>query len=78
VAEPARLAEWLLRNDPAWTPEKIKQAMNGDKEQFVSLKDQVPVFIGYFTAFVNSKGQLNFRDDVYGHDKRLAAQLFGN
>ena len=76
VAEPRRLAEWLLRNDPAWTPEKIEKAMNGDKEKFVSLKDQVPVFIGYFTAFVNSKGQLNFRDDVYGHDARLAAQLF--
>lgn len=76
VAEPKRLAEWLLRNDPAWTPEKIEKAMNSDKEKFVSLKDQVPVFIGYFTAFVNSKGQLNFRDDVYGHDARLAAQLF--
>lgn len=77
VAEPRRLAEWLLRNDPAWTPEKIEKAMNGDKEKFVALKDQVPVFIGYFTAFVNSRGQLNFRDDVYGHDARLAAQLFG-
>jgi murein L,D-transpeptidase YcbB/YkuD len=37
----------------------------------------VPVFIVYFTAFVDSKGKLNFRDDVYGHDTRLAATLFG-
>lgn len=77
VAEPKRLAEWLLRDDKAWTPEKIEKAMNGAKETYVPLKEQLPVFIGYFTAFVNSKGQLNFRDDVYGHDARLAAQLFG-
>src|SRR5690606_40399726 len=77
VQEPKRLAEWLLRNDSTWTPQKIEQAMNSNKEKYVALKEQVPVFIGYFTAFVNSKGQLNFRDDVYGHDARLAAQLFG-
>jgi L,D-transpeptidase YcbB len=38
----------------------------------------VPVYIGYFTAFVDSNGRLNFRDDVYGHDARLAATLFGS
>jgi len=42
VAEPKRLAEWLLRNDPAWNSEKIEKAMNGNKEVYVSLKVQVP------------------------------------
>ncbi|UCJ06464.1 L,D-transpeptidase family protein [Chitinophaga pendula] len=77
VAEPAKLADWLLRKDSAWTPARIETAMNAGKEQFVTLKNQVPVFIGYFTAFVDSKGHLNFREDVYGHDARLAQQLFG-
>lgn len=77
VAEPKRLAMWLLRSDSSWTEKKIDEAMNGNKEKFVSLKTRVPVFIGYFTAFVNSKGVLNFRDDVYGHDAKLAATLFG-
>jgi murein L,D-transpeptidase YcbB/YkuD len=77
VGEPQHLAMWLLRNDPAWTKEKIEKAMNSKKEQYVPLKNKIPVFIGYFTAYVDSQGQLNFRDDVYGHDARLAAQLFG-
>jgi murein L,D-transpeptidase YcbB/YkuD len=77
VGEPQHLAEWLLRNDPAWTKDKIVKAMNAAKEQYVPLKNKIPVFIGYFTAYVDSQGQLNFRDDVYGHDARLAAQLFG-
>jgi len=77
VSEPQHLAEWLLRKDSSWTEKKIVAAMNGDKERFITLKEKVPVYIGYFTAFVDSDGRLNFRDDVYGHDARLAATLFG-
>ncbi|MCF6402079.1 L,D-transpeptidase family protein [Chitinophaga filiformis] len=77
VSEPQRLAEWLLRKDSAWTEQKIVAAMNGNKEKFITLKEKVPVYIGYFTAFIDSDGRLNFRDDVYGHDARLAATLFG-
>jgi murein L,D-transpeptidase YcbB/YkuD len=78
VSEPQHLAEWLLRKDSSWTQKKIVDAMNGGKEKFISLKEKVPVYIGYFTAFVDSDGRLNFRDDVYGHDTKLAATLFSS
>ncbi|WP_160714571.1 L,D-transpeptidase family protein [Chitinophaga solisilvae] len=78
VAEPKRLAQWLLRADSGWTDKKIDEAMNAGKEKYLTIKEKIPVFIGYFTAFVDSKGRLNFRDDVYGHDGRLAATLFGS
>lgn len=77
VSEPRRLATYLLRNDSSWTEKRIDAAMSATKEQYVTLKYKLPVFIGYFTAWVGSDGQLNFRDDVYGHDAKLAATLFG-
>ncbi|MGZ8553531.1 MAG: L,D-transpeptidase family protein [Chitinophagaceae bacterium] len=76
IAEPQKLAEFILRNDTTWTREKITKAMKSGKEKYVTLSPTIPVFIGYFTAWVNSKGELNFRDDVYGHDKKMAEQLF--
>ena len=76
LAEPKRLAEYLLRNDSAWTPANIGKAMHADKEQFVKVRPPVPVVIGYFTAWEDRLGRLNFRDDVYGHDARLATDLF--
>ncbi|MBL7985922.1 MAG: L,D-transpeptidase family protein, partial [Flavobacteriales bacterium] len=76
LSEPARLAEYLLRNDSTWNAAAIKKAMNGDKEITVKLSSPVPVVLGYFTAWVDEAGLLNFRDDVYGHDQRLAAELF--
>src|SRR5690606_18945285 len=68
VSQPAALAEYLLRADSAWTRKEIDRAMNSGKEKYVTLKDPVTVYIGYFTAWVDSKGHLNFRPDVYGHD----------
>jgi murein L,D-transpeptidase YcbB/YkuD len=76
LGEARRLAEFLLRNDKTWDSVKITKAMNTGKEQYVTLKQPVPVFIGYFTAWVDRQGKLNFRDDIYGHDKKLASHLF--
>jgi murein L,D-transpeptidase YcbB/YkuD len=42
----------------------------------VTLRKAIPVFIGYFTAWVDSEGLLNFRDDVYGHDAKVAEKMF--
>ena len=70
------MAEWLLRNYPEWTTEKIVSAMNQTTEKIVRLKDPVPVFIIYYTAWVDADGQVNFRDDVYDHDSELLKRMF--
>jgi len=76
LSDPQKMAEWLLRNDPSWNTEKIVSAMNQTTEKGVKLKDPVPVFIIYYTAWVDEEGQLNFRDDVYKHDSELMAKMF--
>ncbi|MDB5231728.1 MAG: L,D-transpeptidase family protein [Chitinophagaceae bacterium] len=76
LAEPEKMADFLLQNDPNWPPEKIRQAMDSGHEQNVRLKNPVPVFISYYTAWVDTQGQLNFRDDIYGHDSSLVVKMF--
>jgi L,D-transpeptidase YcbB len=66
----------LLRNDPNWPTEKIVEAMNKTTEKVVKLKDPVPVFIIYYTAWVDPEGLLHFRDDVYQHDTELVKNMF--
>ena len=70
LSEPEELANYLLRNDPSWNAGKINKAMHSTKEQWVKLSQPVPVAIVYFTAWVDEDGQLNFRDDIYGRDKK--------
>ena len=78
IAQPTRMATFLLRSDTSWTPAKIDSAMHQPKEQWVSLRQAVPVFIVYFTAWVDQDGKLNFRKDIYGHDAALASKMFLN
>lgn len=76
VGEPKKLAQYLLRSDSNWTTQKIDSAMQLKKEKWVPLKKSIPVFIVYFTAWVNQEGQLNFRKDIYKHDEKMAMKLF--
>lgn len=75
VEEPKRLAEFLLRDQPEWTPEKIDAAMHAGEERTVKLAHPVPVYLGYWTARVSADGLAQFRKDVYGIDTRLTAKL---
>lgn len=76
LAEPKKLASYLLQDKQGWTPDKITKAMRDGREKWVTLDKPVPVFISYFTAWVDRDGLLNFRDDIYGHDKKMADRLF--
>ena len=78
VREPEKLANYVLRNQPEWTPEKISEAMNSGNEKYVKVKDPIPVVITYYTAWVDENGRLNFREDIYGHDESLAQKMFIN
>jgi L,D-transpeptidase YcbB len=35
----------------------------------------MPVYITYFTTWVDRQGQLNFREDIYNRDRELADLL---
>lgn len=76
LSEPKKLAQFLLRNDTSWTDYRIDTSMNSQKEIWVTLNKTVPVFITYFTAWVDTDGKLNFRKDIYSHDAKLANKLF--
>lgn len=75
VGEPARLAAFLLKYDTTWTAGKINKAMHLGKEQTITLKQKVPVFIAYFTAFTDRDNKLNFRQDIYERDEQLASMI---
>ena len=77
VEYPTKLAEYLLRDQPEWTEEKIRETINGGEEKWVTLKEKLPVYIVYLTAWVDKDGNLNFRDDIYGHDRTLEKEYFG-
>ncbi|HEY3045799.1 MAG TPA: L,D-transpeptidase family protein [Vicinamibacterales bacterium] len=73
VEEPEALAKYVLRGDSEWDDMKILEAMHAGVEKHVKLKENIPVHIVYFTAWVDENGGLHFQPDVYGYDAEQAA-----
>lgn len=78
LSDPAQMANYLLKEQSEWTPEKINEAMNAGEEKYVKLKKPVPVLITYYTSWVDENGLLHFADDIYGHDKAVIEKMFIN
>jgi len=75
VERPRDLAIMVLEGDKNWPIEKIDSAMNRETEKTYNLKTKIPVYIGYFTSWVDREGEVHFYDDIYGHDARLLETL---
>lgn len=75
VEQPEQLAQYVLRDQPEWTPQRIEEAMHAGTEQAVKLKEPIPVYLGYWTARVTPDGAVQFRKDVYGIDAGLTTKL---
>lgn len=75
LEDPARLAEWLLRDRPGWTRARIEAAMQGPRPTRVNLREPLMVVLFYDTVHVNSEGVVHFVGDIYGHDRALDQAL---
>ena len=65
-----------FRNDKTWTQENVDKVLKTNINTEILIKPTIPVYITYFTAWVDVKGNLNFRDDIYNLDNELAKEIF--
>jgi L,D-transpeptidase YcbB len=76
VEKPAELAEWVLRDNPQWSLERVRAAMETGKDNVqVNLSKTVPVLIIYGTAVVDQQNVVHFFHDLYGYDAALEKLL---
>ncbi|MCA8870131.1 MAG: L,D-transpeptidase family protein [Rhodobacteraceae bacterium] len=75
VQKPFDLAYTLLRpqtSDPKGT---FQKALDSRRETVIDLVKPVPVYLVYHTAWVTPDGRANFRDDIYGRDRKIFGAL---
>ncbi|HEV7593696.1 MAG TPA: L,D-transpeptidase family protein [Gemmatimonadaceae bacterium] len=67
LEKPAELAQWVL----GWPADKVQQEMqNPPDNKSVKVPQKIPVYITYFTTYMNN-GQLFFGNDLYSRDDKL-------
>jgi murein L,D-transpeptidase YcbB/YkuD len=76
VEHPAELVAWALQDEPGWSLDRVREAMEHGKDNVqVPLKTPIPVLILYGTALVEPNGEVHFFRDIYGHDRVLEKAL---
>ena len=79
VQDPVKYAEVLLsmaRPGDGYSQDRIHR-MFGVNEIDIPFPNYIPVHLTYQTAFVDDRGNLEFREDMYGRDQALLAILKG-
>ncbi|MDX5593714.1 L,D-transpeptidase family protein [Pseudovibrio sp. SPO723] len=75
VEDPFAFGEKLFSKD-GWTQDRFAQLRQRTQDpQRINLSQKVPVHLRYFTAFIGEDGKVQFRHDIYGHDKGLIKAL---
>lgn len=66
VYNATELAGYLLK----WSKKKVMKTIQSGETLLVNLTEPITVYIEYFTAWVDEKGSLQFRKDIYDRDVR--------
>ena len=69
LSEPQKLLKHVSNNYTGSSYSSIKKGRK--KTKYLNLQKNIPVQIGYFTAYVNESGSLEFFKDVYGYDSSM-------
>ncbi len=75
VEKPIDLAEYVMKGQSDWSREKILEAIAQNNRISVPVETEINIHIMYRTAWVDRKGIIQFRKDIYNRDKPLAKAL---
>ncbi len=66
--KPQKMLEFIADHYMDKSYEELRKMMKNSENTSLQMKERIPVYIRYYTAWVNEDG-VNFRNDIYGYDK---------
>jgi len=75
LERPLDLARYLLGTTAGWNQARIDEVLASGRETTVTLVVPVPVYLEYWTAWVEPDGTVQFRDDIYQRDHAVEQAL---
>ncbi|WP_346837768.1 L,D-transpeptidase family protein [Microbulbifer sp. SAOS-129_SWC] len=78
LEKPLEFARMMLRQQNQWSDSRIERALASHRTRGIALRNPIPVYIAYWTAWVDDAGQLQFRPDIYGRDNAESDRAGGD
>jgi murein L,D-transpeptidase YcbB/YkuD len=73
VERPMRLAQYVLKTQ--WDAKKFKKILKSKRSKTLNLPKTLPVYLLYWTVWIDGKGIVQFREDIYGRDRKIRKAL---
>ncbi len=74
IEDPLALAEFAFAGS-AWTRGQIERSLSTGNMSTVQLPGELPLYVNYWTAWVDEEGTTHFAEDIYGGDAGLRRQI---
>ncbi|MEX2257427.1 MAG: L,D-transpeptidase family protein [Woeseia sp.] len=75
LEHPLALADWLLGREGNARAGSVEALLAREETVTINLKEPMPTYLVYFTAFATDEGDVAFRRDIYGRDRVLVDAL---
>ena len=75
IEKPFDLADYLLRDDAKWHKMEFTKRVFSGVNRTIGIKPHFPIYLLYWTAWVDENGTINFRPDIYGRNWELDKNL---
>lgn len=75
MSEPSRMANFILGSNQGWDSKKIETYIASHKLIEVKAEQPLPVYLLYYTAWLDQKDRVIIANDVYGNDAKLVQAL---
>lgn len=75
MKDPARMAKFLLDDVDNWSDSKTEKILASYKKTDIRIPNTVPVYILYYTTWIDENGGVIYGNDIYKQDKKLITEL---
>lgn len=72
--DPVAMTEFIFK-DKKWSADKTTRILNSLKMTDVSAATPIPIYLLYYTVWLDNKGNIVYGDDMYGWDDTVLAAL---
>ncbi len=71
LEDPLALALYLLKDDARWSKEKIEKIIQQGNTASINIAHSLPAHFLYWTAWVDEKDNIHFREDIYNREELM-------
>lgn len=70
VEKPFQLVEYFFQQSPALQDKTVSDYLGTGKIEYVKIRDPIPIYLTYITAWVDENGVSHFREDIYRRERQ--------